>query len=65
MATRRAFLAGLAAATLPRVAWAEIGSPAYLAAGKSRAEFLLHGLTASGESLFRIGLPARGHAAAA
>ena len=65
MATRRAFLAGLAAATLPRVAWAEIGSPAYLAAGKSGAEFLLHGLTARGESLFRIGLPARGHAAAA
>ena len=65
MTTRRAFLAGLAAATLPRVAWAEVGSPAYLAAGKAGAEFLLHGLTAQGESLFRIGLPGRGHAAAA
>ena len=65
MTTRRAFLAGLAAASIPRVAWAEIGSPAYLAAGKAGAEYLLHGLTARGETLFKIGLPARGHAAAA
>lgn len=65
MTTRRAFLAGLAAASLPRVAWADIGSPAYLAAGKNGDEFLLHGLTQHGESLFKIGLPARGHAAAA
>ncbi len=65
MATRRAFLAGLAAASLPRVSWAEVGSPACLAAGKLGNEFVLHGLTAEGASLFEIGLPARGHAAAA
>lgn len=65
MATRRAFLAGLAAASLPRVSWAEVGSPACLAAGKRGDEFVLHGLSAAGESLFEIGLPARGHAAAA
>ncbi|MDB5665493.1 DUF1513 domain-containing protein [Cypionkella sp.] len=65
MATRRAFLAGLAAASLPRVSWAEVGSPACLAAGKLGDEFVLHGLSAVGESLFEIGLPARGHAAAA
>ena len=65
MATRRAFLAGLAAASLPRVSWAEVGSPACLAAGKLGDEFVLHGLNVAGESLFEIGLPARGHAAAA
>ncbi|MBC7736183.1 MAG: DUF1513 domain-containing protein [Candidatus Saccharibacteria bacterium] len=66
MTTRRAFLATLAAATaLPRMAWADLGSPAYLAAGKAGDAFLLHGLTATGDSLFRITLPARGHAAAA
>ena len=64
MATRRAFLAGLAAASLPRVSWAEVGSPAFLAAGKSGEDFVLHGLTAQGKSLFHIALPARGHAAA-
>lgn len=64
MATRRAFLAGLAAASLPRVSWAEVGSPACLAAGKLGHDFVLHGLTAQGESLFQIALPARGHAAA-
>lgn len=65
MATRRAFLAGLAAASLPRLSWADAGSPAYLAAGKLDAGFVLHGLTGAGQSLFRIDLPARGHAAAA
>ena len=65
MATRRAFLAGLAAATFPRVGWAEVGSPACLAAGKLGDDFVLHGLSALGESLFQIALPARGHAAAA
>jgi uncharacterized protein len=65
MATRRAFLAGLATACLPRVTWAEVGSPTFLAAGKRGEEFLLHGLSAQGESLFEIALPARGHAAAA
>lgn len=65
MATRRAFLAGLVAASVPRVSWAEVGSPACLAAGKLGDDFVLHGLSAAGESLFEIGLPARGHAAAA
>jgi len=65
MATRRAFLAGLACASLPRLSWADAGNPAYLAAGKMAEGFVLHGLTVAGASLFRIALPARGHAAAA
>ena len=65
MTSRRAFLAGLAAASLPSIVWADIGSPAFIAAGKAGDGFLLHGLTATGQSLFRIALPARGHAAAA
>jgi uncharacterized protein len=65
MATRRAFLAGMAAATIPRLSWADAGSPAYLAAGKLGEGYRLHGLGAGGESLFHIALPARGHAAAA
>lgn len=64
MATRRAFLAGLAIASLPRVTWAEVGSPACLAAGKRGDDFVLHGLSDQGVSLFEIPLPARGHAAA-
>ena len=62
---RRAFLAGLAAASLPSLSWADAGSPAYLAAGKLGDDFTLHGLSRTGESLFQIALPARGHAAAA
>lgn len=65
MTTRRAFLAGLAAASLPRVSWAEVGSPACLAAGKLGEDFVLHGLSSAGQSLFQVALPARGHAAAA
>ncbi len=66
MATRRAFLAGLACASLPRLSWADAGSPAYLAAGKlGEDSFVLHGISAAGHSLFQIDLPARGHAAAA
>jgi hypothetical protein len=65
MATRRAFLAGLATACLPVVTWAEVGSPAFLAAGKQGDSFVLHGLSAQGQSLFKIDLPGRGHAAAA
>lgn len=66
MATRRAFLAGLACASLPRLSWADAGSPAYLAAGKVAEDaFVLHGISALGQSLFQIDLPARGHAAAA
>ncbi len=65
MATRRAFLASLAALSLPRLGWADVGNPAYLAAGKMGADYVLHGLSGAGHSLFRIALPARGHAAAA
>lgn len=66
MTSRRAFLAGLAAAaSLPRVTWAEVGNPACLAAGKQGDAFVMHGLSARGDSLFQIALPARGHAAAA
>jgi uncharacterized protein len=66
MATRRAFLVGLAAATLPRMTWADAGNPAYLAAAKLHDHtYALHGLSATGETLFTIPLPARGHAACA
>ena len=57
MTSRRAFLAGLAAAALPGVSWAEVGSPAFLAAGKLGQDYVLHGLTATGDSLFQIALP--------
>jgi uncharacterized protein len=62
---RRAFLATLAAACAPRLTWAEVGNPAFLAAGKQGEAFFLHGLSAKGETLFRLPLPGRGHAAAA
>jgi hypothetical protein len=62
---RRAFLATLAAACAPRLTWAEVGSPAFLAAGKEGEGFVLHGLSGAGQSLFRIPLQGRGHAAAA
>ncbi len=66
MATRRSFLAGMAASALPRMAWAHVGNPAYLAAaGLTDGSFALHALTGDGRSLFRVPLPARGHAAAA
>lgn len=62
---RRAFLATLAASLTPRLTWADVGAPAFLAAGKQGEDFFLHGLAATGTSLFRIALPGRGHAAAA
>ncbi len=65
MTTRRAFLAGMACASMPRVGWADVGNPACLAVGKRGDGFVLHGLTAAGDSLFQIALPGRGHAAAA
>ncbi|ATG42711.1 putative protein in bacteria [Phaeobacter piscinae] len=65
--SRRGFLAGLLAAGMaPQASWADIGDPAYLAAGKSPdGRFLLAGLDHAGGILFRHPLPARGHAAAA
>lgn len=65
MTSRRGFLAGLAALSLPRPGWAEAGSPAYLAAGKSGEDHVLHGVDEAGETIFTIPLPGRGHAAAA
>lgn len=65
MTSRRAFLAGLAAASLPCISWADIGNPAFLAAGKTAQGFVLHGLSGQGQSLFQMPLPARGHAACA
>jgi hypothetical protein len=65
MATRRGFLAGLAALALPRPSWADVGQPAYLAAARQGEGFFLHGLDRQGASLFSLPLPARGHAAAA
>ncbi len=62
---RRTFLASFAASLAPRLTWADIGAPAFLAAGKRGEAFFLHGLAASGTSLFQIALPGRGHAAAA
>mgnify|MGYP001176892098 FL=1 len=62
---RRTFLASFAATLAPRLTWADIGAPAFLAAGKRGDDFFLHGLAATGGSLFRIALPGRGHAAAA
>ena len=66
MATRRGFLASFAAAlTVPRLSWANAGSPAFLAAAKQGDGFVLCGLAPDGQIVFRIPLPARGHAAAA
>jgi len=65
MATRRGFLSALAALALPLRSWAEVGSPSFLAAGKDGEVHVLHGMDVTGDSLFRIDLPGRGHAAAA
>lgn len=62
---RRAFLGTLAAALAPKLSWADAGNPAFLAAGMQDEAFFLHGLSTTGESLFQIALPGRGHAAAA
>jgi uncharacterized protein len=62
---RRTFLASLAASLAPRLTWADVGAPAFLAAGKQGEAFFLHGLATTGTSLFQIALPGRGHAAAA
>ncbi len=67
MNTRRQFLAGLLATGVsPTPTWAEIGSPAYLSsASQADGSYLLCGIGADLKALFRIPLPARGHAAAA
>ena len=67
MTTRRGFLASLpAAGTAPRLGWAAVGSPDFLAAAKDPGgRFALYGLSATGATTFRVALPARGHAGAA
>ena len=65
MPCRRAFLAGLVAtAAMAGRTWADAGSPAFVAAGKLGDGHVLHGLDTSGNTLFSIPLPDRGHAAA-
>lgn len=66
MTTRRGFLAALlAAGTAPRLGWAAVGSPAYLAAARARdGTFALVGLALDGAQTFSVPLPARGHAGA-
>lgn len=67
MNNRRTFLKTLiAASTLPALSWADAGSPAYLAAARRPdGAFWLYGLTDTGETVFSLPLPTRGHAAAA
>lgn len=66
MVGRRRFLAGLGAlGGLPGLAWADLGNPAFVAAGKRGGGYVLAGLDTSGARLFDLALPARGHAAAA
>lgn len=64
---RRAFLASLAAATtVPRLSWADLGAPAYLAAARTpEGTHALYGIAASGGVLFSQPMPSRGHAATA
>lgn len=66
MTTRRGFIAALlAAGAVPRIGWAAVGSPAYLAAAQEPdGGFALFGLREDGTEAFRVALPARGHAGA-
>lgn len=67
MTTRRGFITALAAAAMaPRMGWAAVGNPAYLAAARDPdGAFALYGIDPAGETTFRVGLPARAHAGAA
>ncbi|MGJ8598011.1 DUF1513 domain-containing protein [Sulfitobacter sp.] len=64
---RRSFIAGLLAiGVVPAPTWADAGTPAYLsAAATPDGTYVLCGLSSTLDILFRIPLPARGHAAAA
>mgnify|MGYP006283892213 CR=1 FL=1 len=66
MVHRRRFLASLlAAGAAPRLGWAAVGNPSYLAAAREPdGSFALYGLDSHGASTFRVPLPARGHAGA-
>lgn len=67
LTNRRGFMAGLlAASSIPSLSWADAGNPAYLAAAREPdGRFAMFGLDMSGQDLFRIALPTRGHAACA
>ncbi|MCQ0970268.1 DUF1513 domain-containing protein [Paracoccus sp. TK19116] len=67
MADRRTLLKGMAAvALLPTRGWAAAGSPEWVAAAKRPdGSHALYGIAASGELVFQVALPGRGHAAAA
>jgi len=64
---RRGFLTGLLAmGVVPASTWADAGLPSYLsAAATTDGTYVLCGLNKALDILFRIPLPARGHAAAA
>ena len=66
MIHRRGFLASLVAAgAAPRLGWAAVGNPSFLAAAREPdGSFALYGLDTHGASTFRVPLPARGHAGA-
>ena len=66
MTTRRGFLASLLAmGAAPRLGWAAVGDPSYLAAARDPdGGFALYGLDRGGAATFRVPLPARGHAGA-
>lgn len=67
MPTRRTLLSGLiASAALPHLTWADAGDPAVLACAQGTdGGFQLAGLSSLGAEVFRLPLPARGHAGAA
>ncbi|WP_435257989.1 DUF1513 domain-containing protein [Thioclava sp. FR2] len=65
MTSRRAFLAGFGAtALMAGPTWADVGNPVFVAAGKTQAGYVLHGLDAGAKTVFSLPLPDRGHAAA-
>lgn len=66
MTTRRGFLAGLLASGLAgQASWADLGAPKFLAAAKKGDAYLICGLSETGETLFSVPMPGRGHGAAA
>jgi len=66
MIHRRGFLASLVAAgAAPRLGWAAVGNPSFLAAARDAdGSFALYGLDTRGAATFHVPLPARGHAGA-
>ena len=67
MTNRRQFMACLLATGFAQTtSWADVGTPTYLgAAENSDGSYVLCGITAEIAIVFRVPLPARGHAAAA